>query len=62
MHSVPLEGGGHLGCNRRRPMLLMNAEGTPTHLYTGCRYTSDLYQYHTLACGAFRDVNVSERR
>ena len=34
--SVPLEGGGHLGCNRQRPKLLMNEEGTPTHLYTGC--------------------------
>jgi hypothetical protein len=33
---VPLDGAGHLECNRQRPKLLINAVGIPTHLYNGC--------------------------
>lgn len=29
-------GAGHLACNRQRPKLLIDNEGTPTHLYSGC--------------------------
>ena len=39
--SVPLEGGGHLRCNRQRPKLLLNEARVPTHLYSGCGTSRD---------------------